>query len=87
MERTAEQWALVAEAVVIKDDGVQCEDDLATFIRVQEQRLADAEALLVRLARIPTNMRDVGENWTARMATHGAEARDAAKDYLAERGK
>lgn len=38
---------------------------------------------LESIARIPTNMRDLGESWVQRMATHGSEARDAAREVLA----
>lgn len=59
------------------DDVVGERDRLAEQVR-------ELRAALERIARIPTNLRSLGEKWVQRMAAHGAEARDTAKDALAK---
>jgi hypothetical protein len=63
-----------AEALVLSHEG---------RIEVLEAKLALAREALESIARIPSNMREFGESWTTRMATHGAEARDTAREALA----
>lgn len=81
IERDNPFWSVAYEDVRV---AIKREIDLREKLEHWLGVVSKLEEALNEIARIPTNMRELGENWSERMATHGSEARDIAKQALAD---